>query len=169
MVRCKGCDPLLPTPAGWIPSSVSFSLSPFFPREDVRAGRFQFLTAPGLEKWNPAGKEKPFMNFKRWDTLCTEAYSLHWLWKEDNPHRLTERVSWATSRSTVVFQGNLELLNAVNIIKKNWVGGEVRKKHQESLKDYESLQRLHSCKLSDRSPNIQSPSPVKPQWIGRTV
>jgi len=58
------------------------------------------------------------MNFKRWNTLRTEAHSLHWLWKEDNPHRLTKQLNLATYRNTVVYQGNLELLNAVNMIKK---------------------------------------------------
>lgn len=105
--RCKGWDPHVAY-ACWV-NSLQFFIF-FFHRGDVRALRFHFLTAPGLEKWNPAGKEKPFMNFKRWDTLCTEAHSLHWLWKEDNPRRLTKRLSLATCRNTVVYQGNLELV-----------------------------------------------------------
>lgn len=105
--RCKGCDPRVAYTC-WVNSLQFFFF--FFHREDVSARRFQFLTAPGLEKWNPAGKEKPFMNFKRWDILCTEAHSLHWFWKEDNPHRLTKRDNLATCRNTVVYQGNLELV-----------------------------------------------------------
>ena len=42
--------------------------------------------------------------------LGTEARSLHWLWEEDKSHLLTKRLSLATCRNTVVYQGNLELV-----------------------------------------------------------
>lgn len=82
----------------------------FFHTENVRASRFQFFTAPGLEKRNPVGKEKAFRNFRKQNILGTEAHSLHWLWEEDKSHWLTKRHGLATHRNTVVYQGNLELV-----------------------------------------------------------
>lgn len=73
------------------------------------------------------------MNLKTLDILCIEAHFFHWLWREDNPHRLTKKLNLPTCRKKCFIKAIWSyLLNDVNIIKRKWVWETTVKKPRVS-------------------------------------